>query len=314
MDFIKKESEIEIQSKIKARFGYISTSRNLYFEEFEFESEEIMDMYDKPEDARFFYRRYLKEMNIQLSEDEDGESRIVKFDVKFGVVVEIYQPKKIVFLNDLFFTNMESTVQNADITVVDDSLGIEKKFKVNTTFEGVGEYEEIYICSSEIICDFESIGNNELSIFGNIKLKVILFSPENQQITKETYLNMQFAEKLVTDMMFNKYEPNIRLNLVIDDVMVSGLGRERLECEVVVIAKLEMFSESKISVIEDIETGQLLSETQSEHTMVRLYYTAQNDNLWNICKKYKVRREDLELVNEEIDFENLNTGVMILLP
>jgi hypothetical protein len=313
-DFAKKEYEIEMNCKIKARFAYISTQSDLCFEEFEFSTDEIINVEDMPSDSKYFYRSYLKDIITDICEDGDGERRIVKFQVKLGVIVEIYQSKRIEFIQDLYYMDMESTLKNTEIMVIESSHAIDKRFKIQTVFEEVGSYEEIYICSSDLNCNVSSNQYDELSIMGNVKLKGILFSSQNQQDTKEITLNLQFEERMLTDNYTLNGDGNVRLNLVIDDVMVSDLGRERLECEVVVIARMEMFLYDKIEIMEEVELGARIINPMSEHTSFKLYYTSAKDSLWNISKKYRIRKDELKSINEDVDFDNLMPGVMLLLP
>ena len=96
--------------------------------------------------------------------------------------------------------------------------------------------------------------------------------------------------------------------------MLSFLGENRIEMELQLSVNINIYCLDPVTFLENIEEGEPCIPDQNDHTLIRVYFTNHIDNLWSICKRHRIKKQVLMSMNEDVDFENLAPGTMMILP
>lgn len=314
--YIMKGPDLGLRSSVKAKILYLSTKGKLCTEDVEFGNDEIDSIkLDNPSrEHHVLLKTRLKDIVSEAMEDNDGERRIVKVEIKFLGVFNIYEKVKASYLKDFYHMENETKIKSVNMSLLKDINNIQKSFPIRGNFDGLGEFEEIFINGANVVFDHVVEDRNVLIVSGVVKMNSILITQEGHDTGGVKYFELPFSETISSEADLDLFVDELKIDLRAQDFMYSILSDNRIEVEVRMDLNINCFSKEEVKMIEEVEIGQPICEEQKDQTLIRLYYTCTDDTLWNICKKFRINRDELSLINEGVDFDKLETGKMLIIP
>jgi hypothetical protein len=312
-DIQEKDGRVWIDIHGKVEAGYISSQGKFYVESEDFEWEKSINLDSILDKLKYTLTTSLKDLEIYLTEDGDGELRILEYVAKFDSFLEIYEEVQMEYLEDVYFLKSEGKVEVKEIEVLKDILSTQKTIDLQAFYEGMGNFRDVTITSSFV--DFDvSQEENQIIVDGKVFMRGILIPEEEGDFAKGIEIELPFTNPIYikNDGVLN-FE-NTRVNLAIEDVSASFIDNQKTEFLVNIRVDIEVLETKKVEVVCDVEQGDLIEAQDDQSSIVKLYYTTPDDNLWNICKRYKVKKEELKEINEGLNFDSLESGVMVLIP
>jgi hypothetical protein len=312
-DIREEDGRIWVKIKGEVEAGYISTQGKLHVESADFGEERSIHVDTILDGLKYTMNASLKDIDTYLTEDGDGELRVLEYTTTFDALIEIYEEVQMEYLEDVYFLKSEGDVEVKEIEVLKDILNYKKSINLQAFYEGMGSFHDVYVTSSFI--DFGAREEeNQIIVDGKVIIRGVLIPQEEGEFAKEIEVDMPFTNAIAMDDFEDINFENMRLNLTIEEVSVSFIDNQKTEFDVNIRADIGMFKTKKIEVVCDVEQGAGIEIQDEQSAIVKLYYTSSNDTLWNICKKYKVKKEELQDINGDLNFDALEDGAMVLIP
>jgi hypothetical protein len=305
------EDGMSLDFYIRAQVGYVDSVGTFCFEYIDFEGQKMMDIEPNYDNVQYILKHTVRDLKVEVMEDNDGEQRVLDLTVDVDVMAEIYEETTIEYLQDIYFMDSKEELVVKEIEILKNLDRLEKSFEERAYYEGVGNFKEVYITSSHL--DFTDLKKDHLvDLNGKILMRGILIPEEENAIPKGIEIEMPFTHTIALGMDTRAVEPRVYLR--VEDILVSYIDEQKAEFQVYLKAEVELMEKKTIRVVEDVIKGESIEEVDDSSAVVKLYYTCPQDTLWTVCKKYRVKQDALVSINEDLDLEHLETGTMMLIP
>ncbi len=304
---------LTLKLDISAKIGYISTQGELIVEDIQFQKEKIINLDNIPQGLKYIVTSQLKDIEVQGVDDDDGELRVLELRSKFESFIEVYEEIDFQYVQDAYFTDANEKIESQELEILVNMHNYKKTLQLSSLYEGVGNFKDVYITNSNI--DFNhSVNEKDILLNGTLNMRGILIPDSEDDSPKGIQIELPFEETIQTDYDFDCTTDDIRLSLITEDVFASCADEEKVEFNASLALEITILERKKILCAQDIEKIDTLDKEDESSSTIKLYYTKENEFLWDICKKYKINKADITNVNEEIDFDNLAKGTMLLIP
>ena len=148
--------------------------------------------------------------------------------------------------------------------------------------------------------------SNGIKLNGNAKIDILMQNSETKDIENKNVELLVDKEFRKDDIDLNR---NNEISINLKDCKILQ-NDSTLDVNLVLNLDINSRLEGKVKVIDNLTTKKI--DTTNLDSM-NIYIVKENDNLWNIAKKYKTSVENLEKINEEVRDNSLNVGQKILI-
>ncbi|MCL2739812.1 MAG: DUF3794 domain-containing protein [Oscillospiraceae bacterium] len=224
-------------------------------------------------------------------QDEDGESRLV--DIETSIKVIVYQNKiiKIDYITDMFSTKDDLELAECSANFWSLALENEEKVPMNMAMVLTGQPEHIHNVSVINKTLSMQIENGNLNIHGEFEVKASYLTGGELDAVKQ----MVTLEKNIFIGEHEKVDLDCRPDGIAHNLNLAG----ELEISFAAIIKMKAEKEEHFTYLEDANPMESCEIKENRPYAMRVYYVQDDDCIWSIAKKYKVKQHDLIEENGE---------------
>lgn len=299
-----------IKGNISVCALYLDTNGDINCINGEIPFTEIAEIFELEEDVGCNVEYRLSDYSYECGSDDDGEPRMVDFDISVNAVISSYEQREMKVMKDCFcpgchtdmvydsleFENVVSTGSNQ--YTIKEVIAPDKK---------IPQIASVYNVVTRPCITKASAQNGKIAIEGRLEVYV-LYITDNAQIPVYSF------------------KKDIPLNFSID----NEYSKEMLECSVDMITEHITFNLNMANEVElrcifsvdtklsqkaelDVITDCTLCEGEQNCGIV-IYFVQQGDTLWQIAKRYSVSVNDIVKYNNIQDRNNINVGDRLVIP
>ena len=248
-------------------------------------------------------------------EDVDGDKRFIMLECIITANVKACYGYQIDIIEDAYCTNHPVKINRESTGVnklaLENSTQISSKDVVTIDAENP-EIAQIFNIIPHAYVGTSKIENGVVTIDGIIESDIMYIS-EDESSPLNTYRHQQ-KFSYSTDVPEGNGDMICDVSIdIIHSSYTITLGRE-IDLRFVLEVNVKVLSEEKINYITGIEKDEEQIENPSKSYCIKIYFVKEGDDLWNIAKKYRVKKDVLmEINNINADSDRFD-GRQIMIP
>jgi LysM repeat protein len=252
-----------------------------------------------------------KEISAKL--DEDGERRIIDIDISLDLDIKCYNDEKIEILADAYALNCNLNMQNEILEYETVLLKNNTTFRVEESIElRKDSYDVLQVCNSAAVAKIDevSICDNGIEIEGVVEVNIIYIStkdncPINSVKEMVPFNHIIEVENITKD---SKYS----IKPYVEQVNVLMSSGSTFEVKVSVNVDTIVFLANSEVIVTDIEQCDIDKKAWNNMASMTGYIVKENDNLWDIAKKFYTTVDMLKKTNKIVD-KDIQKGDKLLI-
>ena len=258
---------------------------------------QIMDGMDLPEDATYQVEVWAEESDVRLIRTEAGPGFGVS--MRIGVLVKIYERKKLCYISDLYSTKYDADVHCQAQTILAPQPSQTLRHEVTQQLEfGQGRP---FACVSGMECSGVTMTaeGDQTSLHTNLRVKILYLDESGTPVSTERTVQATVQLPYLPEAARASCAP-----------VVVNMGSNSCELRIPVDFFAEQTRKIRLNTLERVE---LSEPEETQRPSVVLCRVSENAALWDIAKAYRTDPAVIERVN------GLETGAplpqgMLLIP
>ena len=230
--------------------------------------------------------------NILLKIDND--ENLITIQMEYEIICKAFEVKEQEVVSDLYSLKYDTELDKKEFEIIDDistksdkSVDINEKIELESVRKIIDVFGKSKILKNNISKDISNLeGEVELKVYYESETKIGL---NIKTVTIPFIAKIDSQEEILTE--FENLEYDLNENVLI----VKGK---------VVIYEDEV-KKNKINVVQKVTKKEL---TNSDDYSMVVYSIKKNDTLWDISKKFRVKKENIITLNELEEPYNLKFG------
>ena len=239
---------------------------------------------------------------ISVKPDEDGERRIIDIDVTLNLDIKCYNDETIEILADAYSLNCDLDLQKENVEYETVLLKNNTTFKVEDTIEIKKDtYDVLQVCNSTatVKIDEVSIGDSGIDIEGVVEINIIYISNKDNCPINSVKEMVPFNHLIEIDGITKESKYSIKPYVEqVNVVMSSG---STFEVKVAINMDTIVFLANSEMVVKDIIEHMIDKKDWNNRASMTGYIVKENDNLWDIAKKFYTTVDMLKKTNKIVD-------------
>lgn len=255
----------------------------------------------------------IKDWNINIKEDDDGEDRILETEINFQLEIALYENREMEYITDVYGIQKEITpiYQTGRYK----SFGEKQQLKIKADkiitlpASSPGILQVIYLKTKGIKLEFIR-DEEEAYIRGRIPLQFLYLADKEE----EAYGGLKEEIKFQYKIEENNWENDIQYEMygLVQQCKTIILDKEELEIKLNLAVEIQPIRDGKEEYLKELKIEELLPAKRNQIPSMAVYRAAKEEELWEIGKKYQVPIENIKKLNQ-LEQEKLLTGQKILL-
>ena len=224
----------------------------------------------------------------------NGEDNSITVQMEYEVCCKAFESKEREIVSDLYSLKYDTEISLKDIEVSNDLYTKDEKIvdiDEKIRLENVRKVIDVF-GKSKILKN--TISNNMSNIEGEIELKIYFESESRLGLNVQT-ATIPFISKVPAQDEFACSFENMQFDFNNSELLVKG--------NVCILE--DSLQNSKISIVQEVNKKEQVSK--NDYSMI-VYSVKQNDTLWDVSKKFKVKQENIINSNELTEPYNLKAG------
>ena len=224
----------------------------------------------------------------------NGEDNSITVQMEYEVCCKAFESKEREIVSDLYSLKYDTEISLKDIEVSNELytkdekiVDIDEKMKLENVRKVIDVFGKSKILKN-------TISNNMSNIEGEIELKIYFESESRLGLNVQT-ATIPFISKVPAQDEFACSFENVQFDFSNSELLVKG--------NVCILE--DNLQNSKISIVQEVNKKEQVSK--NDYSMI-VYSVKQNDTLWDISKKFKVKQENIINSNELTEPYNLKAG------
>ncbi len=245
---------------------------------------------------------------IMPESSNDGSKTIFAVDATVNLTVSTFCEENIPLCLDAY--SVENNIETEKMTVSAKKKNEELSEKVLIKKQlDIKDNKVFSVIDSAVNPIVENItfNNNEMLVTGSLNVG-LLYKSENGDI-KTLNESFQFEYKRQLSNIKGTYSAEVNA-MLIDSVYTILSDGSKIDLQTSLLITADIFEENSVQCIKNINLLDKLNENKSSIT---LYYPESNENLWDIGKKFAVKKSSLLFANELTD-DNIQSKNMLIIP
>lgn len=296
-------NKVLIKSDVNLKILYSTEDGRFNMTESTFPIMGFVDMKDVSEDDVINPTIEIKNMVIKPNGSQDHS---ITVDIEVGIGLIIYSNKEINVVKDMYSpsTNLSftqksvQTLQNTQ--VINSTMSFNQKELLD-----IGD-EKVYDVDAQVIATDVKANNNSIDISGNIRFNFIHSTNKMTGIDNKK-IDVPFEHRIACENVKPKATIKLITNINNDNFNIMPGGEVELRMDVNFRAETSNFAD--INLIDSVEEKD--NNTSTRYNMV-IYYTKQNDDLWQIAKKFRSTKEAIQKENN-LENTTLQPGTQLFI-
>jgi len=252
----------------------------------------------------------IKDVDMQIAADENGDPRIVEINVKICANITASRNYDMDILNDLYFPgkmcNLKKEKMNFRKNVNEGQSRVSLKNVMTINEENSQIYRVSSVTSHPVIRSCEMIEKN-LVLKGDITA-FIVYSDKNGELFSES---AEFLFEHTIEIDEAGENALCEYDIAVTGVNFNILSEKEVEIRTNVEFYIRMTEEFETDVICECEVTEI-TEDMSLIPQIIVYFVQKGDTLWDIAKHYNTTVKRIMEANHKND--DINPGEKLLIP
>lgn len=255
----------------------------------------------------------INDISIDIRMNEDGEMRVLYVEATLEMRVILYEEETVNVLDDIYSLEKDSMISREEKKLEKLLMQNHIKCKVSEKLSLPEIKDDILqICHSSARIQIDQTKIAEQGIFAEGTLHVnFLYVKPNDEIPFDVWQGMVPFNCLIES---NEISEDMMCNLqgTVEQLSIGLLGNDEIEVKAVAAIWGFMKKPVLIQNIENVAFRELDMKEQEKMPGIIGYIVKNEDNLWDLAKKYKTTMESIAEVNH-LDKMELKRGQKILI-
>lgn len=254
----------------------------------------------------------IKNKDVNLEEDDLGESRIVNTQTLVNCNVKVFSKKNIDVITDAYSPNFPIDIvkEEHEMGMLQGVYNNESIIKDNIYLnEGDMMPEKIITFSGNVVITEKSVVKDKLMMGGYINVDVIYKTNDEENYLDKVSGDIPFNIAIETNGTDENMKAIVKSCIDSMDVAIEA-NTVAVKANIVTIAKV--LYEIKKEFINDIVEGN--EEELKKKASITIYVVGDGDTIWKLAKKYNTTMDEIIGLNELEDPDKLEIGEKLLIP
>jgi hypothetical protein len=246
----------------------------------------------------------LNQIKIEAGPDEENEPRRLIISGKISSDTEVYSEKHLNYLKDAYATSgvlLNDTAEIKSMKILDT---IKEIFKIsqNITPDIDIRQANILFCKSDIIAPDTKICDTGIQIFGCVEVTFYFSDSSDSQKLHQNKLSIDFSEN-ISVMGLDSLKPediSVNFSLLPLNTQVRLLPSGEVEIRTDIRLNGLIYAEESGEYITDISHNECCEKCRKQITC---YFVQPGDTAFEIGKKYKLKPDDIEILNPGVEMK-----------
>lgn len=310
------DKEIKVlQSKLilKGNFSlcvlYLTDDKKTDYFDAEIPFTEVFDVNDLNENDSYTLNLSAGEINLELSQDNDGDLRVLNAEGIIKASLQAYRCSEMKLIGDCYCPGKKTKITANEITI---SKFIANKSTQNTIKEIITPDEKL----PKIVRIYNTITEPEITksyttdagivTEGKIKIYFLYITDSAKCPIYSFKKEIPFNYNYECDGATQGLQCRTVVEVSGENYTLNPAGDIEFKC--VLKQEITVTENKRISIIEEIETGD-----REQCSDIIIYFVKKDDTLWKIAKNYSVKVDDLIQLNQ-LESDNIKAGQKIIIP
>ncbi len=251
--------------------------------------------------------------SLEVMPDADGEERIVDLEVVLEMGIKIYEEEELELLNDVYSPANELVPVLKDAHYENLLVKNNSKIRLNDRIKITGNQPEILqVCHAAggIKVDDIELTDNGLDVNGILEVQILYICADDNKPLNSLKGIIPFTQTIEAKGI--KPTSIYRVKPALEQLSVMMLDGEEIEVKAGIGLNAIVFDSITEPIITDIDSYDLDYEKLQGMPSIVCYIVKNNDNLWNIAKKYYTTMDRIRELNG-LEDNNLKTGDKLII-
>ena len=271
-----------------------------------------LEIRDIDEDSYCDVNVKIRESNISIDEDNDGETRVLSVEAEILIESEAFEKREVEYIEDAYslnrnikpdreVINMEELISNEQSQIV-----IKDVVKLK---EDKPVISEIFNVLNEPVIVESRIDDNKIIVEGIVNSNILYLSEDSRQLITSDKQEIPFNYKFeISGLQSNN---NYDVDLFMEHSSYSIINQKEIEVRMIIGVEAKVSREFEISLVTGLENDTDDDFQNTYLPYITVYFVQPGDTAWGIAKKYNTTIEEIK-ENNEISGNDVYPGQQII--
>lgn len=303
--------KIIAKGKANATILYVTEKGNYEHVDFDMPFTEVFDWESVDEDYECELDYEIIETQFKLTESQDGDKKSISAYIQIRVTASIEKIRNLQYIKDCYFTNAlcdfeyENTICEEICAKPMFSTLVKNIIEKDDSFPDISR---IYTSLAKPQITSTDVQNGRISVSGKITVCVLYLSDDAQIPLSGLVEEIPFSHIIECDEASS--DKDVLLKIECEHISCTLNSSSSIEARCGICIKGKVIKRYNIQTIKDLTYK---GNIERDEAMI-IYFTKENDSVWDIGKMYHVKCQDIKECNK-LDGENkLRSGQKIVIP
>ena len=235
-----------------------------------------------------------------------SQDNSVAVDIEVEMNVIAYGSKKISIIKDMYCPNKGLSINRNEITCIKNyNTYMETyNFRQNDIFN-IGE-EKLYDIDVKLKLEKVTVTNGSILINGNL-IFLLIYSINKMTGLQSKIIEIPIKHKINCESIKNNSNIDVRQEIKNENYNVMPGGNIEIGMDIDFF--VEYYDNEKIELIDNIEEG---NNTANDNYNMVIYYTRDNEDLWEIAKRFGSTKESI-VKDNNLENEKIESGTQLFI-
>lgn len=236
-------------------------------------------------------------LNFDTELDDDGEAKIIKFDMSYSALALVMKNNTVSLVSDAYGINRDITYEGTDADFYSLVSSLHDTYSVHEAVDIKADTAE----SVRARADHRSFVIEDGKLYSQSKLYLSMLCPQKAGLdSQRKNIDIKIPISMTSEMLSEYERGNIRVDLFCDVKSVDcKKGDSGMQVTAQISHDVFIFAKPALNYITSLQ----IADTENVRNEMILYYPDSEDTLWSIGKKYKVSCEYIKAQNGMTDDE-----------
>jgi len=312
---IVDNDKVEVTGNLNISTLYVGDDERHGMElmEHEIPFKQTIELYGVNEDAICNISYSTDVCQFTVSEDSDGEARVLASEIPVNLSVSAYAKRAVSYVEDAYIPGSRVQIDKKEFdiesVVSENSSKINIKEVLNVAAEGV-EISEIFNIMCKPVLIECRVYENKLTCEGILAADILYMTNSAEQPLSCSKQEIPFKSSI--DIPGINPEMNPEVQTYIEHYNYSMVSPYELELRAVLDIDIKINERNSIPLITEVSESPAEDMRNSPSPSIILYFVQPGDTLWKVAKKYSSTIEDIISINNLNENEELYPGRQLI--
>lgn len=305
-------NKIMAKGEVTLKLLYLSNldTGNIDVLEYTIPISQIIDVDGVDENSKATIKLDLLNYDVKVRNDLADNNIIISFESKLCLTAEIYAEEEVEIITDAYSTKYDmdliysqKTLAYLNTIVSDNCIS---KNSIELSSSGILKVLDLW--SEQCVCK-TLIENGQIVVAGKVNICILATDQEQNPFYTERTLDFTYPVTVNGDLS----NLVVQANAKVVSISYRLNGANNMEVRLDVKINAFVFENKQIRVVTNASANEEHLRIKDKNIALTLYYTDENEQIWNIARNYCVSSENIKIENDLTE-ETVPSGKMILIP